>query len=219
VRSPRRAVLTGTAKAGLALAVATAAVAALGSVIGLPLPGHSDGGGASLSSAAVAPDQGTAAATLTEGPYHPIELQLVNYGEFAARFGGGRGHEGQDMFAKVGTPLVAVRSGEVVDAGRDGGPFSGGRGNYIYIYSAEDGRSYGYLHMKNPPALKVGDKVAAGQVIGNLGCTGSCDGPHLHFEIRIGKAAFGADTKPIDPLPELKKWPPVPGSPRGTGLP
>ena len=219
-RPARRALVVPTAKAGIALAVVTAAAVALGSLLGLPSPiGNDTGGTPSLaSSTPLAVGAGTDPA-LADGPYHPIKVQLVNYGEVAAKFGGGRGHEGQDMFAGVGTPLVAVRTGEVVDTSIDHKAYVGGRGNYIAIYSPQDNRSYVYFHMKDPPALRVGDDVTAGQELGRLGCTGSCDGPHLHFEIRNGRAGFSADTKPIDPLPHLKGWPPVPGAVRGDGAP
>jgi murein DD-endopeptidase MepM/ murein hydrolase activator NlpD len=44
-------------------------------------------------------------------------------------------------------------------------------------------------------------------MIGQLGCTGSCDGPHLHFEIRMGRVAYGHEGRPVDPLPYLRQWP------------
>ncbi len=65
-------------------------------------------------------------------PHFPID-GAFNWGQQAARFGAGRGgrsHEGQDVFARTGTPLVAVRNGVVVETGNDGG-----RGNYVAIYS------------------------------------------------------------------------------------
>ena len=55
--------------------------------------------------------------------------------------------------------------------------------------------------------LKPGDEVAASTQVGAMGCSGYCDGTHLHFEIRLGK---GIERKPIDPLPQLKRWPQVP---------
>ncbi len=219
-RGPRRrGPLAATIKVAFAVVLATGAAGAVGTALGLPLPGESGEVGVDAGTApGIEPGVGTSA-VLSDGPYHPIKVRLVNYGEFAAKFGGGRSHEGQDMFAGVGTPLVAVRAGKVVDTSIDHGKYAGGRGNYIYIYSPQDDRSYGYFHMRSPPALRIGDKVAAGQEVGRLGCTGSCDGPHLHFEVRIGKASFGGDTKPINPLPLLKRWPAVPGSTRGDGLP
>jgi murein DD-endopeptidase MepM/ murein hydrolase activator NlpD len=164
-------------------------------------------------SSSLAPQQnqkaiGSTAGTLTAGPYFPVQGKFY-FGESGARFGasrGGRPHEGQDVFARTGRPLIAVRSGEVVDRGQTSAQYSGGRGNYIAIYSPEDRRSYVYLHMLRPSQLKKGDRVKAGQQIGRLGCTGSCFGPHLHFEIRLGKATLRADLKAIDPLPFLKQW-------------
>lgn len=201
-----------TAKLVGGLVTATAVAALVGSAAGLPLP--SVGGGSDVSVGGpvslAALDSGTPA-ELSRGPFHPVTIP-TGYGEFAASFGGGRGHEGQDVFGKIGTPLVAVRTGVVVDRDTVNGQYSGGRGNYINIYSPLDNRSYDYLHMNKPSPFKVGDAVTAGQVIGQLGCTGSCDGPHLHFEIRTGQAFLRSDTKPIDPMPFLKQWPPAPAA-------
>jgi len=171
-----------------------------------------DGGGTSaLSSsqgALISFGEGTALG-LSRGPYFPVAGD-VGYGEADATFGadrGGRRHEGQDVFAKRGTPVVSVRGGVVVDGGTVKSPFSGGRGNWVVVYSPLDGRSYVYLHLLEPPLVGVGDPVQAGQVLGKLGCTGSCVGAHLHFEVREGRAAPRAETKPIDPLPQLREWP------------
>jgi murein DD-endopeptidase MepM/ murein hydrolase activator NlpD len=214
-RAHRRELLRGTAKAGAALLAVGVVAVALGAALGLPLPtgGGSDDELASGASGVLVPlDQGTASGISSQGPFHPVLAPSVDYGEFAAKFGGGRGHPGQDMFARVGTPLVAVRPGTVVDWGTVNGQYSGGRGNYLDIYSPLDGRSYNYLHMKQPSPYKVGTEVAAGQVIGHLGCTGSCDGPHLHFEIRLGVDDLPHDPKPIDPLPIIRHWPAAPVS-------
>jgi murein DD-endopeptidase MepM/ murein hydrolase activator NlpD len=138
------------------------------------------------------------------------------YGEADARFGanrGGRRHEGQDVFAKPGTPLVAVRDGVVVDAGGARGLYTGGGGNSLVFYSPMDDRSYVYLHMLKPPLVNEGQQVQAGQLVGQLGCTGSCYGPHLHFEIRLGRADFGVETKAIDPLEFLKRLPQAQAAP------
>ncbi len=47
-------------------------------------------------------------------------------------------------------------------------------------------------------------EIRAGQRIGEVGCTGSCEGDHLHFEIRLGHSL---EAKPIDPLPIIRRWP------------
>ena len=204
-------------KAGLALVGVIAVAAAAGSLLGLPVPaldgssGSSSGLGAADAASLALLDGGTSAG-LTEGPYHPVAGEM-GYGERAAKFGAaryGRRHEGQDVFAKPGTPLVAVRDGVVVDGATENGRYSGGRGNYVVVYSQLDDRSYVYLHMLKPALAATGDAVKAGQPLGQVGCTGSCDGPHLHFEVRNGRAAFASEAKAVDPLPLLKQWPQVP---------
>ena len=127
---------------------------------------------------------------------HPVDAR-VGYGEGAAAFGYARGrlHAGQDVFAQPGSFLLAIRDAVVVDAGSDGG-----RGNWIALYSREERETYVYLHMLRPSVRGVGDRLTAGDRVGRLGCSGSCDGDHLHFEIRRGKGPYG---EPRDPLPLL----------------
>ena len=100
-----------------------------------------------------------------------------------------------------------MHDGIVVDRGKVTDPDSGGRGNYLAIYSPSDNHSFVYMHMLKPSPLLVGKPVHTGEAIGQVGCTGVCDGNHLHFEVRIGKATPGAETKPVDPLPFLRQWP------------
>jgi murein DD-endopeptidase MepM/ murein hydrolase activator NlpD len=59
------------------------------------------------------------------------------------------------------------------------------------------------MHMIAPSPRKVGERVRAGELVGRLGCTGSCWGDHLHFEIRNGRGMTGA---PRDPMPALQDW-------------
>jgi murein DD-endopeptidase MepM/ murein hydrolase activator NlpD len=212
----RRGLVWPTAKAGLAVTLALALGAALGSVLGLPVPGLDAGTGNQplISSASLfGVDQGTPQG-LSAGYVFPLEGPH-DFGEADARFGANRYghiHEGQDIFGKTGTPEVAVHDGVVVDRGRNSDPDSGGRGNYLAIYSPADNHSFVYMHMLKPARVQLGQQVHAGQVVGQLGCTGSCEGPHLHFEVRIGRATLGAETKPVDPLPYLRQWPqPTPG--------
>ena len=140
------------------------------------------------------------AARASGGPVHPVSAR-VTYGEGEARFGasrGGRMHEGQDIFAPEGTTLVAVRDGVVLESG--GGDE---RGNYVVIYSPAARETYVYLHMQGPASVGSGRHVHAGQAVGRLGCTGSCFGAHLHFEVRRGR---GVRAGPQDPLPLLRRW-------------
>jgi murein DD-endopeptidase MepM/ murein hydrolase activator NlpD len=124
----------------------------------------------------------------------------VDFGEAGARFGAGRGghvHEGQDVFAPAGTPLVSVRSGKVVEKGDDGG-----RGNYVAIWSRAARRTFVYLHMRRPTPLGPGERVGAGERIGAVGCSGSCWGDHLHLEVRRGRGTTGG---PQGPQPLLRR--------------
>ena len=106
-------------------------------------------------------------------------------------------HEGQDLAAPEGTPILAAAAGKVKQK-----PFNaGGYGNYIDIIHA-NGTSTRYGHMKNPSPLADGTEVTQGQQIGEVGSTGGSTGPHLHFEVRntAGKAE-----NPVAYLPDLNK--------------
>ena len=90
------------------------------------------------------------------------------------------GHEGLDIFAKIGTPIVSATDGVVVKTGSSKGNRGGNR---IWIKDSL-GRFWYYAHMRDTPSLKVGTKVKAGQRIGRVGDTGSAKGiPHLHIGI------------------------------------
>ena len=124
----------------------------------------------------------------------------ADFGESDARYGAWRSghmHEGQDVFAPAGTPLVSMRAGKVVEKGDDGG-----RGNYVAIWDSEARRTFVYLHMIRPTPLAVRSRVRAGEQIGAVGCTGSCWGDHLHIEVRRGRGTTGAT---VDPLPKLRR--------------
>jgi len=109
----------------------------------------------------------------------------------------GRGHEGIDLFAPAGTPLIAVDDAVVLETGDDGG-----RGNYVSIYDARGDRTYNYFHMLSPALVAPGDRVGSGQKLGELGCTGSCWGNHLHFELRAGRGPYGPV---LDPVPFVER--------------
>lgn len=121
------------------------------------------------------------------------------YGTEVNRFGGGRNHKGQDVFAACGTPLVAALSGTVQWA-----KWHAAAGNYVVV-QAPDGSSQAYMHMRKPTTLKRGDRVSAGQTIGEVGETGRASGCHLHFELWTSPGWYEGG-KPIDPLPTLKRW-------------
>jgi murein DD-endopeptidase MepM/ murein hydrolase activator NlpD len=120
-----------------------------------------------------------------------------DYGTFINRFGGGRGHQGQDAFAACGTPLVAAWSGKVIKAA-----FQTRAGNYVVIKHA-DGRSTAYMHMRLPTELRTGEQVQAGDVIGEVGETGRASGCHLHFELWTAPGWYRGG-RPVDPLATLR---------------
>ena len=98
----------------------------------------------------------------------------------------GRLHAGIDIAVPAGTPIHAAASGRVVLAG-----WVGGYGNYTCIDHG-GGIATCYAHQSSF-AVSVGASVSQGQVIGYVGCTGHCFGPHLHFEVRVNGT-------PVDPL-------------------
>ena len=98
----------------------------------------------------------------------------------------GRMHEGIDIAVPAGTPIQAAKSGVVAIAAP-----TGGYGNYTCVNHG-GGLSTCYAHQSSY-AVGVGDSVSQGEVIGSVGCTGSCFGDHLHFEVRVNGSA-------VDPL-------------------
>ena len=126
-----------------------------------------------------------------------------NYGGAGARFGasrGGRSHQGHDVFARCGTPLVAARGGLVKFKG-----YHRAAGNYIVIDGAGTTHDYAYMHLAEPTAFVKGDLVYTGQRIGAVGETGNARGCHLHFEI-WGPPGWYDGGRPLNPLPALQAW-------------
>ncbi|MBO9531956.1 MAG: M23 family metallopeptidase [Solirubrobacteraceae bacterium] len=156
---------------------------------------------ASALSVTLPPPPQIIAAIEGNGPFFPIRGKY-KFGTGAAAFGGGRGHEGQDVFADCGTPLVAAEGGKVVMQS-----FQARAGNYIVIQVDGADRAEAYMHLAQPAMFKEGDTVAAGAQVGNVGDTGRADGCHLHFELWIGHwQGVGGAGNVIDPLPTLKSW-------------
>jgi murein DD-endopeptidase MepM/ murein hydrolase activator NlpD len=122
------------------------------------------------------------------------------YGENAARFGGGRGHQGHDTFAACGTPLVAARGGVVKFK-----QYHSAAGHYIVIDGVRTGIDYTYMHLRDAALVNAGDRVRTGQLIGYVGQTGRTSGCHLHFEMWNAPGWYDGG-KPFDPLPSLLAW-------------
>ena len=95
------------------------------------------------------------------------------------------GHEGLDLRAAAGTPVMAVDDGQVA--------LASDKGAYGLHYRI--GHSWGesvYAHLSKLLVMQ-GQRVTRGQVIGLSGNTGNSDGPHLHFGLRV--APFFRDSK------------------------
>jgi len=98
----------------------------------------------------------------------------------------GRMHQGIDIGVPYGTPIHAAAAGTVIYCG-----WEEGYGNFVVIdHGGNLATAYGH---QSAIAVTCGQRVDQGQVIGYVGCTGHCTGPHLHFEVRI-------NGNPVDPM-------------------
>ncbi|WP_105317620.1 LysM peptidoglycan-binding domain-containing M23 family metallopeptidase [Thermus tenuipuniceus] len=94
-----------------------------------------------------------------------------------------RYHTGIDLAASYGTPIVAAKAGQVEVAGWS----AVGYGFHV-VLDHGGGVETLYAHMSRI-AVRAGQWVEAGEVIGYVGSTGWSTGPHLHFEVRVGGVA------------------------------
>ena len=111
---------------------------------------------------------------------------------------GGRFHEGIDLFAARGTPVVAVADGTLFRVG-----YSGISGNRLWLRDAA-GTEFFYAHLDGfTSSAREGGSVSKGTVIGYNGDTGDARGtsPHVHFEIHPGGGG------PVRPYPVVSAWP------------
>jgi murein DD-endopeptidase MepM/ murein hydrolase activator NlpD len=115
-------------------------------------------------------------------------------------FGGGRGHQGQDMFARCGTRIALARGGKVQFAG-----YHSAAGNYVVLDAAGTRIDHVYMHLRTAPLVRTGERVFTGQKIGEVGDTGRATGCHLHFEMWTAPGWYEGG-RPFDPLPSLKNW-------------
>ncbi len=129
-----------------------------------------------------------------EGFICPVDPTLATFSnDWGAPRSGNRYHQGTDVFAPYGTPLVAVVDGVVT--------LSGSRLGGVVVYlTAENNTRYYYAHLSGySPGLRSGDEVLTGDLIGFVGDSGNARGtsPHLHFQIH----PYGGN--PVNPFPTL----------------
>jgi murein DD-endopeptidase MepM/ murein hydrolase activator NlpD len=202
-----------------ALAVALAVAAALGPpaeaasgggggtgvTTGAPAPASGDGGGAVYGQAAPTPKRKHRSRSATQPTEHRFPIAgPFTWGGPDARFGvkrKGHRHQGQDLPAAAGTPVVAPHAGTVESIGYQ----ARGAGHYLVLDGDGEDYDYVFMHLRTGSiGVSQGQRVAIGQQLGAVGSTGESSGPHLHFEIWVGGWYTGGH--PIDPLPLLQAW-------------
>ena len=135
-------------------------------------PTSGGGGGAAVPTASVP-------TVSTNGKACPVAGPVSFIDSWGYPRSGGRSHQGVDMMADYGTPVVAITSGTITYSG-----YGGSAGNW-QILSGSDGNAYWYMH--NQQNIVNGGSVRAGQQIATVGDTGNATGiPHLHFEYHPG---------------------------------
>ena len=101
----------------------------------------------------------------------------------------GRMHTGIDIDGTTGQPVVASASGTVILASS-----YSGYGNAVIIDHGGIQTLYAHLSAFD---VSEGQQISQGKIVGRVGCTGSCTGDHLHFEVRVN----GSPVDPLDYLP------------------
>jgi murein DD-endopeptidase MepM/ murein hydrolase activator NlpD len=115
-------------------------------------------------------------------------------------FGAGRGHQGQDVFGKCGSRVVAARAGRVQVRARQSAA-----GYYVVVDGRGTRQDYVYMHMRKRGRPPEGARVHAGQQIGIESDTGRATGCHLHFEIWT-RPGWYEGGRPRSPTKALKRW-------------
>jgi murein DD-endopeptidase MepM/ murein hydrolase activator NlpD len=143
---------------------------------------------------------------------HKFVFPLVGNWGVGDSYGGprsdvpGNWHHGDDLFAPIGTPVVAVANGTVNRVGWE--KLGGWR---LWVRDAAGDQFY-YAHMSGyAPGVLKSKKVTRGQVIGFVGNTGDAftTPPHLHFEVHPRKLLHLGYDGAVDPTRYLEKWPHV----------
>lgn len=115
------------------------------------------------------------------------------YGDRAGR------HDGVDILARCGVPLVAAEAGTVRFSATHAAA-----GNYAVIRGRHSGEDHVYMHLRDAPPSK-GRAFAAGERIGRVGRSGNASACHLHFEIWTEPGWYEGG-RSRDPMPDLRAW-------------
>ena len=132
--------------------------------------------------------------------YYDHRFPLAGRHRYGDGLGAGRGHQGQDIFAKCGSPVYAARGGrvQVKDS-------HSAAGNYLVIDGRKTGVDYAYMHLERRGRPQQGAVVRTGERIGYASDTGRASGCHLHFEMWSAPGWYEGGHA-IDPTKALKRW-------------
>ncbi len=145
----------------------------------------------------------------------PLAKKFSYSNPFGPRWGAM--HWGVDMasFSKA-SPVVAAAAGQVIFAG-----VWGGGGNTVMIYHSSGpaaGHTTVYMHMRDKSIrVRVNQVVAQGTIIGIEGQSGHATGPHLHFEVQIGRGVQESSTSPSKEALSRLSYTPTPTYINGKG--
>ncbi|HST56228.1 MAG TPA: M23 family metallopeptidase [Solirubrobacteraceae bacterium] len=139
----------------------------------------------------------------TAGATFPV-VGAHSFGNADNRFGAGRAghtHQGQDILAAQGLPVVAPLAGTITTTG-----YQASGAGYYAVEHASNGFDFFFAHCTaGSLAVSPNQPVTAAQPVCAVGQTGDATAPHLHFEIWVG-GWHAAGGQPIDPLPYLQAW-------------
>ena len=183
-----------------AIALAVVPNVAWGSAVASTSSGYLDGETQTLTATGTPPELNM------DAIYKPQFIYPVGHVSIASAFGWrvspcpgcSSDHNGVDFHVPSGTPILAAQSGTVIFTG-----WEGGLGYHIVIDGGYGFVAY-YAHMIDrsiPAGIVVGSRVAMGDVVGLVGCTGACTGAHLHFGLQ-DEGVF------VDPMSVLEKYAP-----------
>ena len=148
------------------------------------------------------PGSTTTPTTTTPAPAGSMIFPVAGPHTFGDGFGAARSghtHQGQDIMAACGTPLVAVSRAKVKFVS-----FQSLAGNYVVIRNKKLHQDYMYAHLAARASVTKGTVVQPGQQIGIVGDTGDATACHLHFELGLGKWYRGGH--PVNPMPYLQTY-------------
>jgi murein DD-endopeptidase MepM/ murein hydrolase activator NlpD len=169
--------------AALALATAT---------VGAQAASAQTGGAAAPGGTTPPPSTGTTAQVFpVSGPH--------TFGDGFGAARSGHTHQGQDIMAACGTPLVSVSRAKVKWVS-----FQKLAGNYVVIRNKKLHQDYMYAHLATRASVVKGQILQPGQQLGIVGETGDATACHLHFELWLGKWYRGGH--PVDPMPYLQTY-------------